>query len=70
MRFLLAALLAASVALLGALPASAKGKRQAAGQQQQSEEQKKKAKELDSNYKASLSRIPDQKPSDPWGPMR
>jgi len=66
MRTMLAVLM---VALLAA-PAIARGKRQSAAQSQQSTEQLKKAQEADQNYKASLGRIPDQKPADPWGSVR
>jgi hypothetical protein len=63
------ALVALMVALL-AVPAFARVKKQSPAQQQQNEVQRKKAEALDNNYKASLGRIPDQKPADPWGTMR
>jgi hypothetical protein len=35
-----------------------------------SAEQLKKAQEADQDHKASLDRIPDQRPADPWGKAR
>lgn len=65
MRVVLAAIL---IALL-AVPAQARGKRQAQDQTQ-SAEQQKKARDADQAYKSALKSIPAQKPADPWNNMR
>jgi hypothetical protein len=59
----------ALVALL-AMPAYAKGRKQSPEQQQQDAEKQKRQQETDQAYKSSLGKIPDQKPADPWAPMR
>ena len=58
-----------AIAVLTA-PAYARGKGKSSVAGQQTEEQKKKAAEAEKAYKDALGKIPDQKPSDPWGGMR
>ena len=58
-----------AIAVLTA-PAYARGKGKSPAAGQQTEEQKKKAAEAEKAYKDALGKIPDQKPSDPWGGMR
>jgi len=67
MRVMLMALLLVSLAV----PAYARGK-QAAGAtpSQNTAEQQKKSREEEKAYKDALSRIPVQKPADPWAKVR
>jgi hypothetical protein len=67
MRVVLMALL---LGLL-AVPAQARGKQGVgAAQPQNTGEQQKKSREEEKAYKDALSRIPVQKPADPWAKMR
>ena len=67
MRIVLMALLLASLAV----PAYARGKRDAgAAQSQNTTEQQKKSREEEKAYKEALKRIPVQKPADPWAKVR
>ncbi len=67
MRIVLMALLLVSLAV----PAHARGKRDAgATQSQNTADQQKKSREEEKAYKDALSRIPVQKPADPWAKMR
>ena len=67
MRVMLMALLLVSFAV----PAYARGKQGAgAAQPQNTAEQQKKSREEEKAYKDALSRIPVQKPADPWAKMR
>ena len=67
MRLMLIALLLVSLAV----PAYARGKRDAgASQAQNTGEQQKKSREEEKAYKDALSRIPVQKPVDPWAKVR
>jgi hypothetical protein len=54
-----------------AVPAYARGKQGAgAAQPQNTTEQQKKSREEEKAYKDALSRIPVQKPADPWAKVR
>ena len=67
MRRVLMALLLVSLAV----PAHARGKQGAgAAQPQNTAEQQKKSREEEKAYKDALSRIPVQKPADPWAKVR
>jgi hypothetical protein len=67
MRVMLMALLLVSFAV----PAYARGKQGAgATQPQNTAEQQKKSREEEKAYKDALSRIPVQKPADPWAKVR
>jgi len=67
MRIVLMALLL----VLLAVPAHARGKREAgAAQSQNTVEQQKKSREEEKAYKEALKRIPVQQPADPWAKMR
>jgi hypothetical protein len=67
MRGVLMALLLVSLAV----PAYARGKQGAgAAQPQNTAEQQKKSREEEKAYKDALSRIPVQKPADPWAKLR
>jgi len=67
MRVLLIAILLVSLAV----PAHARGKRDAgAAQPQNTGDQQKKSREEEKAYKDALSRIPVQKPVDPWAKVR
>ena len=67
MRVVLMAMLVVSLAV----PAQARGKRDAGGAQPQNTgEQQKKSREEEKAYKDALSRIPVQKPADPWAKVR
>jgi hypothetical protein len=67
MRIVLIALLA----MLLVAPAHARGQKHSGAQQQpNSEEQKKARQQQEKDYKSALSRIPNQKPADPWGKIR
>ncbi len=66
MRIVLIALMTA----LFVVPADARGKQRSADQQPNSEEQKKVRLQEEKDYKSALSRIPVQKPADPWGKIR
>ena len=67
MRVLLIAVLLVSLAV----PAHARGKRDAgATQPQNTGAQQKKSREEEKAYKDALSRIPVQKPVDPWAKVR
>jgi hypothetical protein len=61
MAFLLVAL---------AVPAYARGKQGSAAQPQNAADQQKKSREEEKAYKDALSRIPVQKPADPWAKVR
>ena len=62
-------LIAMMVALL-AVPAHARGKKDSGAQQQNSEQKTKAHAQEEKDYKAALSRIPNQKPVDPWATVR
>ena len=63
-------LIAIMVALLAAT-AQARGKKNAGADQPQNSEQQKKAHaQEEKDYKSALSRIPNQKPADPWSKVR
>ena len=66
MRTIVVALM---IALL-ASPALARGKRNSGEQQQQTGDQQKKSRAEEKAYKDALSRIPVQKPADPWAKVR
>jgi len=67
MRVLLIAILLVSLAV----PAHARGKRDAgAAQPQNTGDQQKKSREEEKAYKDAVSRIPVQKPADPWAKVR
>jgi hypothetical protein len=67
MRVVLIALLLLSLAV----PAQARGAKSSSGaQQQDAAERQKKSREEEKAYKDASSRIPVQKPADPWGKMR
>ena len=67
MRIVLMALLLVSLAI----PAHARGKRDAgATQPQNTGDRQKKSREEEKAYKDALSRIPVQKPADPWAKVR
>jgi hypothetical protein len=67
MRIVLMALLLVSLAV----PAHARGKRDGgAAQPHNTGEQQKKSREEEKAYKDALSRIPVQRPADPWAKMR
>ena len=67
MRVALMALLLVSLAV----PAHARGKQGAgAAKPQNTGEQQKKSREEEKAYKDALSRIPVQKPADPWAKVR
>jgi hypothetical protein len=67
MRVVLVILLLVSLAV----PAYARGKKgDSAAQPQNTAEQQKKSREEEKAYKDALSRIPVQKPADPWAKMR
>jgi hypothetical protein len=50
--------------------AFARGKRGQTDQPQQAGDQQKKSNAEEKAYKDALSRIPNQKPVDPWGKIR
>jgi hypothetical protein len=66
MRIILVALMIA----LFAAPAHARGKRGSGAQHQSSGDQQKKSLAEEKAYKDALSKIPNQKPVDPWGKVR
>jgi len=67
MRIVLMVLLLVSLAV----PAYARGRQGAgAAQPQNTGEQQKKSREEEKAYKDALSRIPVQKPADPWAKVR
>ena len=67
MRVVLMALLLISLAV----PAQARGKQGGgAAKPQNTGEQQKKSREEEKAYKDALSRIPVQKPADPWAKVR
>jgi hypothetical protein len=66
MRVLLIAMLLTSLAV----PAYARGKQGSAAQPQNAADQQKKSREEEKAYKDALSRIPVQKPADPWAKVR
>ena len=71
MRVMLIALLLVSLLVSLAVPAYARGKQGAgAAQPQNSADQQKKSREEEKAYKDALSRIPVQKPADPWAKVR
>ena len=59
---------------LAVVPAMAQGHKgkgtKSQSDPQASADKKAKDAQLDKDYKAALSRIPDQKPADPWGNVR
>ncbi len=65
---------AAVIFSLTIVPAMAQGHREKGNKSQTdpqaSADKKTKDAQLDKDYKAALSRIPDQKPADPWGNVR
>ena len=66
MRIVLVAMI---IALL-AVPAHARGKKDSGAQQQNSEQKTKARAQEEKDYKSALSRIPNQKPADPWAKVR
>ena len=66
MRIILVALMTA----LLVIPANARGKRNSGAEPQQTADQQKKSREEEKAYKDALSRIPVQKPADPWAKVR
>ena len=62
--------LIASLLVALVVPAYARGKKDAGGAQQNTAEQQKKSLGEEKAYKDALSRIPAQKPADPWGKIR